>query len=114
MMPLPGGGGLAKPAGGGGGTGAPNMPVPGMIPGVTMMNPRACMPVMMPGMMPPRGMMMPPPGMFGRGPPGMMPPPGMFGRGPPGMSGMPRGCPPVGGPGMYRGPQQQQISGGNK
>merc|ERR1719390_496620 len=94
MMPLPGGAGLAKPAGS---SGAPNMQVPGMIPGVTMMGPRACMPVMMPGMMPPRGMMMPPP-MFGRGPPGMMPPPGMFGRGPPGM---PRGPP---GPGMYRGP----------
>merc|ERR1719305_1909250 len=58
--------------------------------------------------------MMPPPGMFGRGPPGMMPPPGMFGRGPPGMPrGMPRGCPPIGGPGMFRGPQQQQQNGGN-
>merc|ERR1719305_706338 len=87
MMPLPGGAGLAKPAAGGA---AGSSSMPGMIPGVTMLGG-------------PRGMT-----------PGMMPPPGMFGRGPPGMSGMPRGCPPVGGPGMYRGPQQQQISGGNK
>merc|ERR1719305_2069217 len=102
MMPLPGGAGLAKPAAGGA---AGSSSMPGMIPGVTMLGgPRG----MMPGMMP-RGMMMPPP-MFGRGPPGMMPPPGMFGRGPPGM---PRPGGP--GPGMYRGPpQQQQQPGGNK